>query len=83
MRLIDADALNRGIFEIGCHKTKIHPMDVMDIIKEQPTAYNVEQVIEDIERASICTVNAQGKPIGSWLDTNKAKALVMAGGQGE
>ena len=48
MRLIDADALNKVIFEIGCHKTKMNPMDVMDIIKQQPTAYNVEKVEEEL-----------------------------------
>jgi len=48
-RLIDADALDKVIFEIGCHKTKMHPMDVMDIIKEQPTAYDVEKVVAELE----------------------------------
>ena len=49
MRLIDADALSHKFFEIGCHITKIHPMDVMNIISEQPTAYDVEKVVAELE----------------------------------
>lgn len=49
MRLIDADALSHKFFEIGCHITKIHPMDVMNIISEQPTTYDVEKVTTQIE----------------------------------
>lgn len=51
MRLIDAEALNKTIFEIGCHKTKINTMDIMDIIKEQPTAYDIENVVAELENA--------------------------------
>ena len=41
-RLIDADELHRKLFEYGCHKSKMHPMDVMKMIEEQPTA-NVDK----------------------------------------
>ena len=44
-RLIDADALHRKLFEYGCHKSKMHPMDVMKMIDEQPTAYDVEDIL--------------------------------------
>lgn len=49
MRLIDADKLHSKIFQIGCQKCKMHPMDVMKIIEEQPTAYNVENVVAELE----------------------------------
>ena len=48
-RYIDADALSHKFFEIGCHITKIHPMDVMNIISEQPTAYDVEKVEKELK----------------------------------
>lgn len=48
MRLIDADELSHKFFEIGCHITKIHPMDIMNIISEQPTAYDVDKVVAEI-----------------------------------
>lgn len=51
-RLIDAIALNRIIFEIGCHKTKIDTMEIMDIVEKQPTAYDPEKVIEEISKVS-------------------------------
>ena len=50
-RYIDADALSHKFFEMGCHITKIHPMDVMNIISEQPTAYDVEKVVAELEKA--------------------------------
>lgn len=48
-RLIDADDLHRKLFEYGCHKSKMHPMDVMKMIEEQPTAYDVDKVVEELE----------------------------------
>ena len=51
-RLIDADALSHKFFEIGCHITKIHPMDVMNIISEQPTAYDVDAVVAELKEIS-------------------------------
>lgn len=84
MRLIDADLLKQNCKITGTYKDDFIGAVLVtfaEVIDNQPTAYNVDQVIEDIDREGIYIVNAQGKPVGSWLDTNRAKELVRAGGQ--
>jgi len=80
-RLIDADALSHKFFEIGCHITKIHPMDVMNIISEQPTAYDVEKVVEEIKR---CSGNGyrdiDGDYVPPMIKTETAIDIVKRGG---
>lgn len=52
MGLIDADALKKALRKCQIESLIKHTEEknVFDVINEQPTAYNVEQVISDLER---------------------------------
>lgn len=80
MRLIDADVLNKTIFEIGCHKTKINTMDIMDIIKEQPTAYDIEKVVAELEKLKNTGSVTKTEMLITKACVNKAINIVRKGG---
>ena len=79
-RLIDADELHRKLFEIGCHKSKLHPMDVMKMIEEQPTAYSVEKVVEEFEKAKTINVDVRFGTIYKTIRKDVAIEIVKQGG---
>lgn len=51
MRLIDADAIDRNTFikAVGENGGFISFGDCLDMLKNQPTAYNVDAVVEELE----------------------------------
>lgn len=50
MRLIDADALIEAINKSTCHFPEVLWKQVVrDVIENQPTAYDVEKVVEQLE----------------------------------
>ena len=51
MRLIDTDAMNEELFykELGSRDSLITAECVFDMIKATPTAYNVDEVIKQLD----------------------------------
>lgn len=84
MRLIDADLLHSKLFEIGCHKSKLHPMDVMNMIDEQPTAYDVDKVAEDLDKVSyLIPPKYRWNYADNVVDLGDAIEIVKQGGRKE
>lgn len=58
MRLIDADALLVQVRQIDFLKTpnstKLSACEIMKIINNQPTAYSVEKVVQELEESTVC-----------------------------
>lgn len=80
MRLIDADALvkkfqRNNIFSIVKNG---EDKNVIEIIEEQPTAYSVEKVVEELEEDTWCRGRLEGH-IPKW----KAIEIVKRGGRDE
>lgn len=81
MRLIDVDEITDG--EILNYLGKEYGFcvpDVRDLLKDQPTAYDVNKVVEQLEAAPICS---------SWnhnsdnISRNFAMEIVKRGGRDE
>ena len=63
MRLIDADAIDRNTFvkAVGENGGFISFEDCLDMLKNQPTAYDVDGVIKGLERyRNFITIQARG-----------------------
>lgn len=60
MRLIDAERLIDALNLRGCHKYKnpkaydtLMMYEILQVIEDQPTAYDVDKVISEIEKCAI------------------------------
>lgn len=80
MRLIDADSLHSKLFEFGCHKSKLHPLDVMKMIEEDPTAYDIDKVVEELEKAKTINVDVGFGTIYKTIRKDVALEIVKQGG---
>lgn len=87
MRLIDADNLN---FK-GQKYNKSQMKSILDFIDNQPTAYDVNKVVEQLEKLKsqvpanrILDNITKDKPkeLGQLIAYNKAIEIVKAGGRG-
>ncbi len=87
MRLIDADKIDFGKVFIGASDFAKDTREVAQkLIDEQPTAYDVDKVVEQLEKESqnieLIYPTDQGydyeDAIG--IDINKAKQIVKSGG---
>lgn len=85
MRLIDADNLN--FQKQHCNKSQMKA--ILDFIDNQPTAYDVNKVVEQLEKLkSQVPVNRildniikdKPKELGQLIAYNKAIEIVKAGG---
>lgn len=85
MRLIDADNLN---FE-GQNYNKSQMKSILDFIDAQPTAYDVDKVVEQLEdlksrvpvnRVLDDIINDKPKELGMLISYDKAIEIVKAGG---
>ena len=86
MRLIDADNLN---FE-GQNYNKSQMKSILDFIDAQPTAYDVDKVMEQLEdlksrvpvnRVLDDIINDKPKELGMLIAYDKAIEIVKAGGR--
>lgn len=86
MRLIDADNLN---FE-GQNYNKSQMKSILDFIDAQPTAYDVDKVVEQLEdlksrvpvnRVLDDIINDKPKELGMLIAYDKAIEIVKAGGR--
>ena len=77
-RLIDADKLMKDIEEIT--KTDMMKMLVERWILKQPTAFDVDKVIEQLEEKSITFETDFTVKENKWNLTNDAIDIVKAGG---
>lgn len=80
MRLIDADKLLNKIDAYMCGSQDV--MFVKELIKEQPTAFNVDKVVEQLEELKEWE-DVDGKAYYTMSEKqviNKAIKIVKAGG---
>ena len=85
MRLIDADKLIEEYTQIFVEKFGIEGGEMFKgVIKQMPTAYNVDKVIEEIEEwtARINVINDKSGKTGQVdvIGSNKAIKIVEGGG---
>lgn len=84
MRLIDADDFKKKYCEENCEKRKcVDAMDKCNFIlslEEQPTAYDVEKVVEQLEDLEPFHVDGYGDDFVNLYD---AIEIVKAGGKNE
>ena len=88
MRLIDADALMEHIKKLECHaENKKYEQGLNDflqcylpqIIDNQPTAYNVDAVVEELKETNKIEVNA-GMCTSGFIHCLTAIDIVKRGG---
>lgn len=97
MRLIDADAMNEELFykQLGGKDALITAESAFNMIKAQPTAYDIEKVVTELEvrekTSKECYVEAMTDGIfssasrfcGEKYAYNRAIDIVKAGGENE
>ena len=70
MRLIDADVIIDRFEELFHDDNVMNPiikvLDVLEIIDEQPTAYDIDKIVEQLEEKFLAEKNFRAK--GCWLD---------------
>ena len=86
-RLIDADELIRTITEIESENggIGIYFTQIIDLVKEQPTAYDTDKVMEQLKglhEGYKCTDNEfqRGAKAGAHYVLNRAIEIVKGGG---
>lgn len=72
MRLIDADKLRKGLLMMECME------DVVEIIDEQPTAYDIDKVCRDIFDDDFASYD---KDLGFVIPINRVFEIVKVGGK--
>ena len=86
-RLIDADALKKALRNCQIESLIAHTEEknVFDIIDEQPTAYDVEKVVEQLEEeySDIAFQYENSYKDGFSDGLNRAIRIVKAGGKYE
>lgn len=76
MRLIDADNLN---FE-GQKYNKSQMKSILDFIDAQPTAYDVDKVVEQLKTDSSVKLYGSGNSDNYLIPVKRAIEIVKAGG---
>lgn len=76
MRLIDADNLN---FE-GQKYNKSQIKSILDFIDTQPTAYDVDKVVEQLKTDSLVKLYGSGNSDNYLIPVKRAIEIVKAGG---
>lgn len=86
MRLIDADKLKYELFADN-YNAKMTPQEVADCVDNQPTAYNTDKVVAELEASGQKMSEAKGNPWDSSdhkyykaISVKKAISIVKAGG---
>ena len=77
MRLIDADALIK-IFEVLRDEHETHSISynaLYEVLVQQPTAYSVEKVVEELEEVAYVS-----EDVNSFVDLEDAIEIVKQGG---
>ena len=85
MRLIDADALIEELEEKMFNSQSMCPVikitDVMSLIDEQPTAYDVEKVVAELDESSfLMEPRAEGHYADNGVFLDEAIKIVRKGG---
>lgn len=92
MRLIDADALlkkfcvnseGRRIPEVDCdnHEITVSIKDIKKFIREQPTAYNVDKVLIELDKQTNLHNISEASDYWTWITAmEKAIDIVKRGG---
>ena len=78
MRIIDADKLLNKIDAYMCGSQDV--MFVKELIKEQPTAFNVDKVVEQLEKSHFHTDATFDDDSEEVVNLNEAIEIVRKGG---
>lgn len=79
MRLIDADKIKPEDFY-----DRVNMEECMEVINEQPTAYDVEAVVRELEDAKFVFYTEDDKEASGYNDgLNEAIEIVRRGGRNE
>lgn len=79
MRLIDADVLEdylAGYYDLDYGEILIDPSEFVSIVDIQPTVYDSEKVIEEIDKKSFSYYTKSGAAI----DVGEAEEIIRKGG---
>nr|DAP10238.1 MAG TPA: hypothetical protein [Caudoviricetes sp.] len=79
MRLIDADKLNFSEH----HYNKSQMKAILDFIDNQPTAYNVDRVVEQLKTDSSVKLYGSGNSNNYLISLEKVIEIVKAGGNND
>lgn len=79
MRLIDADKLNFS----EQHYNKSQMKAILDFIDAQPTAYDVDKVVEQLKTDSLVKLYGSGNSDNYLTPVKRAIEIVKAGGRDE
>lgn len=84
MRLIDADSLLVKVVKANPMGGMIGGKFIEDLIKQEPTAYDVDEVVGELEEEYVDIVTeGDPTPIHHWNRAiDKAIEIVKGGGQG-
>lgn len=84
MRLIDADKLQKHFEKVKAESTTLvniaHIIGFQSVIDAQPTAYDIDEVVDELKKAS-----CMARPVG-WsnskkiVETNTAIEIIKSGG---
>ena len=82
MRLIDTDEMNEKLFyrELGGKDVLITAKSVFDMIKALPTAYDVEKVVAELEKAESVKVFGSLNSGNRLIPVKDAIDIVKQGG---
>lgn len=75
-RLIDADELRKNLLMMECME------DVVDIVDSMPTTYDVDAVVEDMEKSKRLVSDENGVQFLA-ISIDKANEIVKAGGKND
>ena len=83
MRLIDADALKKDLKSVTLSNgTLVNTNAVLYLLEEYPTAYDVDKVVEQLEKEKNPNYREDGSLMGerAAIEIDKAIEIVKAGG---
>lgn len=84
MKLIDADKLQEDLEKVKKESASLvdisHIIGFQSVVDAQPTAFNVDKVVEQLEEKSITFETDFTVKENKWILTNDAIEIVKAGG---
>lgn len=83
MRLIDADALIENAFEVHTKEFGTVLVVGVDAINEQPTAYDVDAVVVEIQKESLPIFDEDSETNVKVIGTKEVADIVRKGGVNE
>ena len=80
MRLIDADAFNDWILSHFAEPQSALILTLQGFIAEQTTAYDIDKIVEELEKDSSVKLYGSGNSGNYLIPVNRAVEIVRKGG---